>query len=125
MNSQGLPLEVIIDSVLKRFQHIVRKPPLLSPIQKIKRLAEGKEDAYAVAFNHSIKVSGPGAYDLMGHVSVAVLSDSIGADTTQGEEQYWNVEKSRQRRSRLFAVLTYCEYAPRVKKAAALLDELF
>jgi len=36
-----------------------------------------------------------------------------------------NVEKSRQRRSRPFAVLTYKLYAPRVKKAAALLDELF
>ncbi len=31
-----------------------------------------------------------------------------------------NVEKSRQRRSRHFAVLTYYEYAPRVKRAAAL-----
>ncbi len=31
-----------------------------------------------------------------------------------------NVEKSRQRRSRPFAVLTYWEYAPRVKTAAAL-----
>jgi len=36
-----------------------------------------------------------------------------------------NVEKSRQRRSRPFAVLTYYEYAPRVKRAAALLDGLF
>jgi len=36
-----------------------------------------------------------------------------------------NVEKRRQRRSRPFAVLTYYEYAPRVKMAAALLDELF
>ncbi len=36
-----------------------------------------------------------------------------------------NVEKSRQRRSRPFAVLTYYEYAPRVKMAAALLDGLF
>jgi len=36
-----------------------------------------------------------------------------------------NVEKSHQRRSRPFAVLTYYEYAPRVKMAAALLDELF
>jgi hypothetical protein len=36
-----------------------------------------------------------------------------------------NVEKSRQRSSRPFAVLTYCEYAPLVKMAAALLDELF
>ncbi len=36
-----------------------------------------------------------------------------------------NVEKSRQRRSRPFAVLTYKAYAPRVKRAAALLDELF
>jgi len=36
-----------------------------------------------------------------------------------------NVEKSRQRRSRPFAVLTYYKYAPRVKMAAALLDELF
>ena len=31
-----------------------------------------------------------------------------------------NGEKSRQRRSRLFAMLTYYEYAPRVKRAAAL-----
>ncbi len=31
-----------------------------------------------------------------------------------------NVEKSRQRRSRHFAVLTYSMYAPRVKMAAAL-----
>jgi len=36
-----------------------------------------------------------------------------------------NVEKSRQRRSRHFAVLTYSLYAPRVKMAAALLDGLF
>ncbi len=36
-----------------------------------------------------------------------------------------NVEKSRQRRSRRFAVLTYEAYAPRVKTAAALLDGLF
>jgi len=38
---------------------------------------------------------------------------------------YGNVEKSRQRRSRPFAVLTYYEYAPRVKMAAALLDRPF
>jgi hypothetical protein len=36
-----------------------------------------------------------------------------------------SVEKSRQRRSRHFPVLTYYAYAPRVKMAAALLDELF
>jgi len=36
-----------------------------------------------------------------------------------------NVEKSRQRRSRPFVVLTYKVYAPRAKTAAALLDELF
>jgi len=36
-----------------------------------------------------------------------------------------NVEKSRQRRSRPFAALTYYEYAPRVNRAAALLDGLF
>jgi len=36
-----------------------------------------------------------------------------------------NVEKSRQRRSRPFAVFTYYEYAPRVKRAAALLDRPF
>ncbi len=35
------------------------------------------------------------------------------------------VEKSRQRRSRQFSVLTYCQYAPRAKLAVALLDELF
>jgi len=36
-----------------------------------------------------------------------------------------NVEKSSQRRSRHFAVLTYRVYAPRVKRAAALLSGLF
>jgi len=36
-----------------------------------------------------------------------------------------NVEKSRQRRSRYFAVLTYLMYAPRDKMAAALLDSHF
>jgi hypothetical protein len=35
------------------------------------------------------------------------------------------LKKSRQRRSRHFAVLTYSMYAPRVKMAAALLDGLF
>jgi hypothetical protein len=35
-----------------------------------------------------------------------------------------NVGKSRQRRSRYFAVLTHSMYAPRVKMAAALLDAL-
>jgi len=38
---------------------------------------------------------------------------------------YGNVEKSRQRRSRHFAMLTYSMYAPRVKMAAALLDRPF
>jgi len=42
-----------------------------------------------------------------------------------GRSLYGNVEKSRQRRSRPFAVLTYSMYAPRVKMAAALLDGLF
>jgi hypothetical protein len=36
-----------------------------------------------------------------------------------------SVEKSRQRRSRLFSVLTYYAYAPRGKMAAALLDGFF
>jgi hypothetical protein len=36
-----------------------------------------------------------------------------------------SVEKSRQRRSRHFPVLTYQVYAPRVKMAVALLDGLF
>jgi hypothetical protein len=35
------------------------------------------------------------------------------------------VEKSRQRRSRHFSVLTYWKYALRAKMTAALLDELF
>jgi hypothetical protein len=38
---------------------------------------------------------------------------------------YGNVEKSHQRRSRHFVVLTYWQYAPRVKIAAALLDDFF
>jgi hypothetical protein len=36
-----------------------------------------------------------------------------------------SVEKSRQRRSHHFSVLTYQVYAPRVKMAVALLDGLF
>ena len=36
-----------------------------------------------------------------------------------------NVEKSHQQRSRYFVVLTYWKYAPRVKIAAALLDDFF
>jgi len=44
---------------------------------------------------------------------------------TNENDQIGNVEKSRQRRSRPFAVLTYYEYAPRAKRAAALLDGLF
>jgi len=40
-------------------------------------------------------------------------------------EEEGSVEKSRQRRSRHFSVLTYGMYAPRAKMAAALLDGLF
>ena len=36
-----------------------------------------------------------------------------------------DVEKGRQRRSRPFVVLTYYEYAPRVKVPAALLSAPF
>ena len=36
-----------------------------------------------------------------------------------------NVEKSHQRRSRNFVVLTYWKYAPRVKIAVALLYDFF
>jgi len=39
--------------------------------------------------------------------------------------QHGAVEKSRQRRSRHFSVLTYWKYALRAKMTAALLDELF
>jgi len=46
------------------------------------------------------------------------LLEEINGDTG-------SVEKSRQRRSRHFSVLTYYEYAPRPKKAVALLDGLF
>jgi len=38
---------------------------------------------------------------------------------------YGPVEKSRQRRSRHFSVLTYSQYAPRAKMAVALLDGPF
>ncbi len=44
------------------------------------------------------------------------------AGAFSAESAFGNVEKSRQRRSRQFAVLTYCEYAPRVKLSVALLD---
>ena len=44
---------------------------------------------------------------------------------TLGSTEQGNVEKSRQRRSRHFAVLTYSVYAPRVKMAVALLDDFF
>jgi hypothetical protein len=48
------------------------------------------------------------------HLFLHHLIDPIGS-----------VEKSRQRRSRHFSVLTYSAYAPREKMAAALLDGLF
>ncbi len=48
---------------------------------------------------------------------------SIGEQS--GRIGYGSVEKSRQRRSRPFAVLTFRTYAPRVKLAAALMDGLF
>jgi len=37
----------------------------------------------------------------------------------------WNAEKRHQQRSHHFVVLTYWKYAPRVKMAAALLDDFF
>ena len=50
----------------------------------------------------------------------------VSDGTTSGNFLFsGNVEKSRQRRSRPFPVLTYKVYAPRVKRAAALLDGLF
>jgi len=49
----------------------------------------------------------------------------VGVLNGMGNRLMGNVEKSRQQRSRHFAVLTYWEYAPRVKMAAALLDGLF
>jgi len=54
-----------------------------------------------------------------------VFLSSFQMSSINSKYEYGNVEKSRQRRSRPFAVLTYYEYAPRVKMAAALLDELF
>ena len=42
-----------------------------------------------------------------------------------GYSEIGSVEKSRQRRSRQFSVLTYWKYAPLVKMVAALLDGLF
>ena len=64
---------------------------------------------------------GPG-YPMLLQQSTIFFGDE-NAISKRGE--YGNVEKSRQRRSRPFAVLTYYEYAPLVKMAAALLDELF
>jgi len=56
---------------------------------------------------------------------VGVAEKSVSPPPFSGKGELGNVEKSRQRRSRPSAVLTYYEYAPRVKMAAALLDELF
>jgi len=50
-----------------------------------------------------------------------------GYPSERGKERFLlgAVEKSRQRRSRQFSVLTYWKYALREKLTAALLDELF
>ena len=61
-----------------------------------------------------------GACNLPGNSSVVSLSFGPAKPSQDG-----NVEKSHQRRSRHFAVLTYWKYAPRVKKAVALLDDCF
>jgi len=58
-------------------------------------------------------------------IAETLLPEEIGPHTHSRNIHTGNVEKSRQRRSRHFAVLTYYEYAPRVKMAAALLDGLF
>jgi len=47
------------------------------------------------------------------------------ASATPANRPSGSVEKSRQRRSRHFSVLTYCQCAPRAKMAVALLDEPF
>jgi len=52
----------------------------------------------------------------------------VGGDPSEKKERWipdGAVEKSRQRRSRQFSVLTYWKYAPRAKLTGALLDELF
>ncbi len=46
-----------------------------------------------------------------------------GASSQSTKITIGNVEKSHQRRSRPFAVLTYWKYAPRVKMAAVLLAD--
>jgi len=56
------------------------------------------------------------------YITKIVWPDELGETLGIGHFFMGNVEKSRQRRSRPFAVLTYRMYAPRVKKAAALLD---
>jgi len=59
------------------------------------------------------------------HVTLPLVGPPISPASHSVFFNIGNVEKSRQRRSRPFAVLTYYEYAPRVKMAAALLDRPF
>ena len=54
-----------------------------------------------------------------------IIKESPHASVSLQKIEQGAVEKSRQRRSRQFSVLTYWKYAPRAKLAAALLDELF
>jgi len=49
----------------------------------------------------------------------------LGVSGSKREYHKGNVKKSHQRRSRHFVVLTYWRYVPRVKIAAALLDDFF
>ena len=60
-----------------------------------------------------------------GHDGAAGISCAEDQDPNWFTCHDGNVEKSRQRRSCHFAVLSYSMYAPRVKMAAALLDGLF
>ena len=80
--------------------------------------------------------------DLTGHRSIQLIKSladlgveniggkpiwcwALGSQEAAGIIVKGAVEKSRQRRSRHFSVLTYSPYAPRIKMAAALLNELF
>jgi hypothetical protein len=58
-------------------------------------------------------------------MSLILGSRDLKGQMIRFKNRYGNVEKTRQRRSRHFAVLTYSLYAPRVRMAAALLDGLF
>jgi len=67
----------------------------------------------------------PWANEAISFLSIKPVKDPLSGCECLSAIYHGAVEKSRQRRSRHFSVLTYWKYALRAKMAVALLDELF